>query len=42
MFITVDKMDKIGVDGVRAELVENGYAEERRDQYLEILRTGDQ
>ena len=37
MFITVDKMDKIGVDGVRAELVENGYSEETADKYLELM-----
>ena len=36
VFITVDKMDKIGVDGVRAELVENGYSEETADKYLEL------
>ncbi len=37
VFITVDKMDKIGVDGVRAELVENGYSEETADKYLELM-----
>lgn len=37
VFITVDKMDKIGVDGVRAELVENGYFEETADKYLELM-----
>lgn len=43
VFITVDKMDKIGVDGVRAELVENGYSEETADKYLELMGqvTGD-
>ena len=35
--INVDKMDKIGVDGVRAELVENGYSEETADKYLELM-----
>ena len=30
-------MDKIGVDGVRAELVENGYSEETADKYLELM-----
>ena len=29
--------DKIGVDGVRAELVENGYSEETADKYLELM-----
>ena len=28
VFITLDKMDKIGLDGVAAEMKENGYAEE--------------
>ena len=37
VFITVDKMDKIGVDGVRAELMENGYSEETADTYLELM-----
>lgn len=43
VFITVDKMDKIGMDGVRAELVENGYSEETADKYLELMGqvTGD-
>ena len=43
VFITLDKMDKIGVDGVRAELVENGYSEETADKYLELMGqvTGD-
>ena len=40
VFITVDKMDKIGVDGVRAELVENGYSEETADKYLELMGQG--
>ena len=29
VFITVDKMDKIGTDGVKAELMENGYSRRR-------------
>jgi histidyl-tRNA synthetase len=28
VFITVDKMDKIGLEGVEAELIENGYTKE--------------
>ena len=28
VFITLDKMDKIGMDGVKAELLENGYAQD--------------
>lgn len=37
VFITVDKMDKIGTDGVKAELMENGYAEECADKYLDLM-----
>ena len=37
VFITLDKMDKIGLDGVRAELEENGYAKESIDKYLQIF-----
>ena len=37
VFITVDKMDKIGTDGVKAELMENGYSEETADKYLELM-----
>jgi len=37
VFITVDKMDKIGVDGVKAELMENGYSEETADKYLDLM-----
>ncbi len=38
VFITLDKMDKIGMDGVEAELLENGYAKETVDKYLELHR----
>lgn len=37
VFITLDKMDKIGLDGVRAELIENGYDETQCDKYLELF-----
>ena len=37
VFITLDKMDKIGLDGVRAELEESGYAKESVDKYLQIF-----
>ena len=37
VFITVDKMDKIGVDGVKKELMENGYSEETADKYLTLM-----
>ena len=43
VFITLDKMDKIGLDGVEAELKENGYAQESVEKYLELFKeiTGD-
>ena len=34
VFITLDKMDKIGEEGVRQELMENGFAGEAADRYL--------
>ena len=37
VFITVDKMDKIGVEGVKKELMENGYSEETADKYLALM-----
>ena len=37
VFITVDKMDKIGTDGVKAELLENGYSEASAHRYLELM-----
>ena len=37
VFITVDKMDKIGADGVRQELMENGCSEETADKYLGLM-----
>ena len=37
VLITLDKMDKIGIDGVKAELVENGCAGESADKYLDLL-----
>lgn len=36
VFITLDKMDKIGVDGVEAELLEKGFAKEAVEKYLEL------
>ena len=38
VLITLDKMDKIGTDGVRAELIENGASEASADQYLGLLK----
>ena len=37
VFIILDKMDKIGLDGVAAELGEEGYAKESIDKYLELF-----
>ena len=37
VFITLDKMDKIGSEGVKAELLENGFAENVCDRYLELF-----
>ena len=37
VFITLDKMDKIGLDGVKEELLRNGYSEEQCDKYLELF-----
>ena len=37
VFITLDKMDKIGLDGVAAELLELGYAAESVEKYKALL-----
>ena len=37
VFITIDKMDKIGIDGVKAELLENGYAADTVEKYADLL-----
>ncbi|MBQ6468874.1 MAG: histidine--tRNA ligase [Lachnospiraceae bacterium] len=37
IFIILDKMDKIGQDGVRGELLENGYAPEQVEKYLSMF-----
>ncbi len=37
VFITLDKLDKIGMDGVQAELKENGFSEESIAKYTELL-----
>ena len=38
VFITLDKMDKIGLPGVEAELLENGFAKESVDKYLALFK----
>ena len=37
VFIILDKMDKIGLDGVRNELEESGYSKESVDKYLQMF-----
>ena len=37
VFITLDKLDKIGMDGVQAELKENGFSEESIAKYTDLL-----
>ncbi|MCR4694510.1 MAG: histidine--tRNA ligase [Pseudobutyrivibrio sp.] len=37
IFITLDKMDKIGLDGVSAELLESGYPQESIQKYVELF-----
>lgn len=37
VFIILDKMDKIGLDGVKAELLEAGYSNDQVDKYLELF-----
>ena len=37
VFITLDKMDKIGLDGVKEELIADGYAEESVIKYLGLF-----
>ena len=37
VFIILDKMDKIGADGVKAELVESGFAAEAADKYMSLF-----
>lgn len=38
VFITLDKMDKIGLDGVEKELLDNGFAKESVDKYLALFK----
>ncbi|MCR4807307.1 MAG: histidine--tRNA ligase [Lachnospiraceae bacterium] len=37
VFITLDKMDKIGLEGVREELKKDGYSQEGIDKYLDLF-----
>lgn len=38
VFITLDKMDKIGLDGVRQELLEHGFQSESVEKYLQLFQ----
>lgn len=37
VFIILDKMDKIGMEGVRSELLEEGYGQDSVDKYLNLF-----
>ncbi|WP_026652708.1 histidine--tRNA ligase [Butyrivibrio proteoclasticus] len=41
VFITLDKMDKIGIDGVSEELLKAGYSKESVDKYLDLFRAAE-
>lgn len=38
IFITLDKMDKIGLEGVESELLSAGFAKEAVDRYLKLFK----
>ena len=38
VFISLDKMDKIGMQGVEAELLENGFARDSVEKYLDLYQ----
>ena len=38
VFITLDKMDKIGVEGVASELAQDGYPQVNIDKYLDLFK----
>ena len=38
VFIILDKMDKIGLEGVREELIKSGFTEESTEKYLSLFR----
>ena len=41
VFITLDKMDKIGADGVAKELIDSGFDSASVDKYLELFRAAE-
>ena len=38
VYIILDKMDKIGMDGVAEDLVNNGFAQEAVDKYMDLFK----
>lgn len=42
VFIILDKMDKIGMDGVEEELLESGFSKEQTDKYLGLFKGMDE
>lgn len=42
VFIILDKMDKIGMDGVKEELLEAGYTKEQTEKYLDLFKNMDE
>lgn len=40
VFIILDKMDKIGVDGVKEDLLANGYSEDAVNKYMNLFSDG--
>lgn len=38
VFISLDKMDKIGLDGVAGELLENGFQQDNIDKYISLFK----
>ncbi|MCR5627978.1 MAG: histidine--tRNA ligase [Lachnospiraceae bacterium] len=41
LFIVLDKLDKIGTDGVREELLKAGYSEDSVDKCMSLFKEGD-
>ena len=41
VFITLDKMDKIGIEGVSEELVKAGYTQEMVDKYMDLFASAE-
>ena len=41
ILVAIDKLDKIGEDGVRKNLAEQGFTSEQIDRLFDMLNTGD-